>query len=208
MKDIIGLLALSWGLVLLVLIGITFLVVVPLAVRYAKKHGRSKWRWGIGAFLIIYLPIFWDWIPTVVVHKYYCAKEAGFWVYKTLDQWKVENPGVMEGLVANKVAIQRVGNDENHIDTVISNQRFNLVNERQQLIALLPVYGFTMKVVDSENGEVLARYSDSSSGTGRNSLKFWMRVQGCAEGTEYRIAYLKFSEQLTQMIGRTQRSIK
>ncbi|TLS65382.1 hypothetical protein FEF65_13030 [Mariprofundus erugo] len=73
MKDILGLLVLSWPLVLLVLIVLVILVAVPLAVRHAKKRGYNKWAWGIGAFLLIFLPIFWDWVPTVLVHKYYCS---------------------------------------------------------------------------------------------------------------------------------------
>jgi len=102
MKDIIGLAVLAWPLTLLILIGLAFMVVVPLAIVYAKRTAGSKWRWGVGAFLLVFLPIFWDWLPTVATHQYYCAKDSGFWVYKTLEQWKDENPGVMETLVYNK----------------------------------------------------------------------------------------------------------
>ncbi len=131
MKDILGLLMLVWPLTLLVLIAITFFVVVPLAVKHAAKHGRSKWRWGIGAFLLVYLPIFWDWIPTVAVHQFYCAKDSGFWVCKTLEQWKAENPGVMEGLVTQRVWSRQRGTDmRNNISTSSVNQRFNYVNKK------------------------------------------------------------------------------
>jgi hypothetical protein len=39
--------------------------VVALAVRYARKHGKSAKRWGWGAVLVMYLVPFWDWLPTV-----------------------------------------------------------------------------------------------------------------------------------------------
>ena len=66
------------------------------AIRYARGTGRNTWVWGGLTALIMYLIPFWDWLPTVAMHRYYCEKEAGFWVYKSLEQWKEENPGVME----------------------------------------------------------------------------------------------------------------
>ncbi len=84
---------LAFGVYLLISIG-----VVRRAIRYAQENGRSAKRWGWGAAFLMYSLVFWDWLPTVAVHQYYCATESGFWVYKTLDQWKVENPGVMERL--------------------------------------------------------------------------------------------------------------
>ena len=71
--------------------------------RHAKKRGKSALRWGAGAALIMYLIPFWDWLPTVAAHQYYCRTEAGFWVYKSVEQWNLENPGVMETLVAKRV---------------------------------------------------------------------------------------------------------
>jgi hypothetical protein len=187
---------------------------------WATKRG---WRWGIekrgwtgkkrylGAmigFMIVYLPVFWDWLPTVAVHQYYCAKDSGFWVYKTLDQWKAENPGVMDTLVANKVSVQRIGDDENHTDTVVRNQRFNSVVQLQRPLALLPVYSSTSEIVDSSNGEILARYVDYSSGKGRDYFKFWLNAQGCPNGSVNRIAFLSFSEQLERMTNRIQGGVK
>ena len=88
----------------IVVVGAAYLLisigVVVGTVSYARKHGRSVKRWGWGAALVMWLIPFWDWLPTVAAHQYYCATESGFWVYKTLDQWKKENPGVAETLVA------------------------------------------------------------------------------------------------------------
>jgi hypothetical protein len=89
------------GLVVLLFIGAYLLVsalVVWLAARWARKHNRRAWVWGGLAALAMYNLVFWDWIPTVVMHKYYCATEAGFWIYKTPEQWVKENPGVRETL--------------------------------------------------------------------------------------------------------------
>lgn len=97
-----------FGLAFLLALGIYLLVsylVVRWAIRHARKNGKSAKLWGFGAGFVMYNLVFWDWIPTVAVHQYYCAKESGFWVYKTLDQWKAENPGVMEEL-DNKLEIK------------------------------------------------------------------------------------------------------
>ena len=94
------------GLVVFAAIAVYLIVsiaVVAFSARAAKKKGRSPWRWGGGAALVMYLLVFWDYIPTVVAHKYYCEKEAGFWVYKTVEQWKAENPGVAEVLTWREI---------------------------------------------------------------------------------------------------------
>lgn len=65
---------------------------------WATRNNRSPWRWGALAVFVMYNLVFWDFIPTLVTHKYYCSNEAGFWVYKTPEQWKLENPGVAETL--------------------------------------------------------------------------------------------------------------
>jgi hypothetical protein len=95
-----------FGLAVLLAMGVYLLLsvgVVKWAIRYARDNGKSAKRWGWGAAFVMYSLVFWDWIPTIATHQYYCAKDSGFWVYKTLDQWKAENPGVMEGLVAQRV---------------------------------------------------------------------------------------------------------
>ncbi|MCO5760868.1 MAG: hypothetical protein NHG36_05055 [Chromatiaceae bacterium] len=89
------------GLVVLLFIGGYLLLsglVVWLAARWAKKRDRRPWVWGGLAAFVMYNLVFWDWLPTVVMHRYYCATQAGFWVYKTPAQWAKENPGVLETL--------------------------------------------------------------------------------------------------------------
>jgi len=52
---------------------IVSIIVVVVAVRAAKKRGKTPC-----AAVVMYLIPFWDWLPTVAAHKYYCATEAGF----------------------------------------------------------------------------------------------------------------------------------
>ena len=147
------------GVYLLISIG-----VVVWAISHANKNGKSAKRWGWGAALVMYMIPFWDWIPTVAVHQYYCAKDSGFWVYKTLDQWKAENPGVMEGLVANKgEPSSRQGDMVNYTDTYFINQKINWVVKQNSVVSLLPIIRREQGIVDIENGKVLARQIDFGS---------------------------------------------
>ncbi len=181
-----------FGLIVL----IVFVVYLSLLV-WATRRG---WRWGIekkgwtgrkrylGAaigFLIVYLPVFWDWLPTVVVHQYYCAKDSGFWVYKTLEQWKKENPGVMETLVANELRApaKHDGDEDNWTNTYEVNQRINQVSKHE---GPLPFYRwrFESQLVDGKTNDVLVRTVDFytaqvRAGGGWHGWKFWLATSHC-----------------------------
>jgi hypothetical protein len=166
---------------------IVSLVVVVLVAKVAKKQGRSPWRWGGAAALVMYLLVFWDHIPTVVAHRYYCEKEAGFWVYKTVEQWKAENPGVAETLVANRGApSKRQGDMENYTDTYSLSSRFNwIVKHNGQF--LFNRWRHEQEVVDVKTGDVLGRYVDFSTSqirrqAGWSGWKMWLDVTHCSDG--------------------------
>lgn len=98
---------------------------------WAKANNKKPWLWGGLAAFVMYNLVFWDWIPTLAMHKYYCATQAGFWVYKTPEQWKAENPGKLEMMVFNKGApSEREGNMESYTDTYFTSQRFNWIVKR------------------------------------------------------------------------------
>ncbi|MDP3744635.1 MAG: hypothetical protein Q8Q76_09910 [Methylotenera sp.] len=89
------------GLMVLGVLAVYLLVsfwVTKKAVSWAKANNKKPWVWGGLAAFVMYNLVFWDLIPTLVMHKYYCATQAGFWMYKTPEQWKQENPGVIDSL--------------------------------------------------------------------------------------------------------------
>ena len=188
------------GLVILGIAALYLLIsigVVMSAAAYARKHGKSAKRWGWSAVLVMYLIPFWDWLPTIATHQYYCATQSGFWIYKTLDQWKKENPGVMETLVANAVW------PHHEIDgrsVAVINQRMNLVYAQSKE---LPLHQWQdiRELVDTENQEVLARYVDFSTAherrrAGWSGWKFWLSNDYCPGGetrvTQFGNFYLQF----------------
>ncbi|MDO8465396.1 MAG: hypothetical protein Q7S46_09135 [Gallionella sp.] len=193
-----------FGLAVLVVFGVYLLIsflVVRWAIDYARKNGKSAKRWGWGAAFVMYSLVFWDWIPTVAMHQYYCAKDSGFWVYKTLEQWKVENPGVMEGLVEDKITpMHRVSDDENHTDTQILNQRFRWATEKTHPVFLLSVNRLKREIVDSKNGEVVARHIDFGSySAGWGGLKFWTSIESCSDGISNRNSLYHFVETIVNI---------
>lgn len=190
------------GFVIFVAMGLYLLIslgVVAWAISHAKKSSKSVIRWSFGAALVMYLIPFWDWIPTVVAHKYYCEKEAGFWVYKTLDQWKAENPGGIETLVANKGSPStRQGDMENYTDTYFLNQRFNWIVKHNGRF-LFNRWRHEQEVVDTKTNEVLARYVDFSTSqerqqAGWNGWKFWLASRNCSSGAINKSKLLHFSD--------------
>lgn len=170
------------GLVIFGVIGLYLLislVVVAWAISHAKRRGKSAIRWGLSAALVMYLIPFWDWMPTVAVHQYYCAKDSGFWVYKTLEQWKTENPGVMEGLHQILVPNQQLPNG----DLSILDERFAIETHRHKPIPFLSTSIAERLLVDRKTGEVLAKGVDVGSGVGYmatgGGFKFWLNQEPC-----------------------------
>lgn len=165
---------------------------------YARNRGKSAKRWGWGAALVMYMLVFWDWIPTVATHQFYCAKDSGFWVYKTLDQWKAENPGVLETLVTNKGAPStRQGDMDNFTDLYFLNQRFNWVVKKTGPL-LFSRWRWVQEVVDGKTNEVLARYVDFSTGNGNiggePEPRFWLHVEHCIDGERNSSLMWQFTE--------------
>ncbi len=179
------------------------IVVVGLTIRYAKKKGRSVSRWGWGALLVMYLIPFWDWIPTVVTHQYYCRKDAGFWVYKNVEQWKAENPGVMDVLVQNKdFPSTHEGDLDNYITTTFLNSRFNLVVKQRGPLFLHRWLREDL-LIDKKNNEILARFVDFSTSqerrqAGWSGWKIWLDNRNCVGGLNKSI---ESSNWMNQFIG-------
>lgn len=153
------------------------------AVRLARAKGLSRrkcWLSGGAVALVFYLIPFWDWIPTVVAHKYYCATEAKFEVYKTVDQWKKENAEILPILRYDpRAPIVRV----DKFDRFPLNQR--VATESRTMEVFLSVKREEGRLIDLKNGEVLARYADFRAGYasfgvgGEGAWKFWLMRSAC-----------------------------
>lgn len=124
--------------------------------RYARKYNWSVGKRRLTAtavFLAVFLPMFWDSIPTLWAFSYYCDNYAGLTVNKSPEQWERENPGVAETLVRQSPPLQRGSAEKGYLQL---NQRFRWTFENED--KLLTIVQREEKVVDSQTGEVLVRY--------------------------------------------------
>ncbi|MBV2090538.1 MAG: hypothetical protein KUF72_06580 [Candidatus Thiodiazotropha sp. (ex Ctena orbiculata)] len=110
----------------IILIGLVVYLIISIAmiyfgIRYARKKGKPGWKGVQLAAIAMYLIVLWDFIHFHIAHKYYCATEGGFTVYKTLEEWKMENPGVADILTYKRSSdYEKSDNKERYI----LNQRF------------------------------------------------------------------------------------
>lgn len=180
-------------------------VVVMAVANWTRRNKASPWLPILAGF-VMYNLVFWDWLPTVAAHQYYCSTEAGFWVYKTLDQWEQENPGVMEELPVMKSTGSPTKHevfDDGHGERRVRflNDRFHWVVIQQDVFSLLPVIREEQLVVDTKKNKVLARYLNYGAGNSvKNTvgppgpLKFWLRNPYCADGERNKGEFYSFED--------------
>lgn len=170
-----------FGVTILYLLITLFLI--RIGVHTARQHGNPGWKGGVKVLIVMYLLMFWDFIPMQLAHRYYCASEGGFTVYQTLEQWKAENPGVAETLepLTNAPWIT-----EGNKTRVPLNQRF--VWDTYTTREFMEIRKRDEQIVDTKTGDVLARYVDFDDGMSPRTpkrfrdFKFWLVTGGCESG--------------------------
>lgn len=191
------------GIVMLFVFGVYLTLsigAVLFVVRWSKKRERRPWVWGGLTVFVMYNLVFWDWIPTLVAHKYYCSTQAGFWVYKTPEQWMKENPGVFETLMTQQVwPSKSVSGMDIHTSVSAVNQRFDYLNKKSGPL-FMNRWRHEQAFLDSKTGEILAQQIDFSTGNGNVGgeieFRFWLHSNNCAGGRDNAISFVKFVNQL------------
>ncbi|MBN1956656.1 MAG: hypothetical protein JXQ81_06645 [Desulfuromonadales bacterium] len=167
------------------------IVVVRFTIRWARRNGRGVKRWAVVAVFVMYNLVFWDLIPTYVLYKYYCTTKAGFWVYKTPEEWKNENPGVAETL--NRAHSHSFQNSDGSIGMKL-NERFTRL-QKARTTTLLPVTLYDASIIDVKNNEVLVERISIGAGypAGKGFIRFWTNINSCVPENNkldaYTIAY-------------------
>lgn len=192
------------ALMMLLALGIYLAVstlVVWLAVRIARKLNRRGWLWGAMAAFAMYNLVFWDWIPTLLMHKYYCATEAGFWIYKTPEQWDKENPGVLETL---KPWSNPYGKEKYEINSTKArqfNDRFGTLDVRKENIGGFAIQRAEHLVMDLPTQEILGREVDFLSGPRMAGAvwKSWLVKDSCFVGKKKARIYFEEAEFVKQL---------
>ena len=184
------------GLVVLIFFWIYFFVsiwIIKKVAHWAKVSNGKTWLWGGLAAFIMYNLVFWDWIPTLIAHKYYCSTQAGFWIYKTPEGWQKENPEMKENVSYKEQGSPnskdylgqeiKYGwktsfflNKRTHIkieETVISNVPLISLRRREETLFDARKKFILIKKITFETGH--------SSGAPRDlsDFKFWINFKPC-----------------------------
>lgn len=171
------------------------IVVVVVAANIAKKHGRSPWRWGGLTTFVMYNLVFWDFIPTLAAHKYYCETQAGFWIYKTPEQWKAENMELTaEELKPLGKSLHAMPYRPLHVGStkivLKINNRIYLDSKYEENLSILPIHKLTSFVADIHDEQRLAKLVTYQSGYGNpmtggdlRGFKSWLNKNNCSNST-------------------------
>lgn len=177
------------GLIVLGFLAIYLLVsvfVVRATVHYARRTGRNPRWWGLIACLVMYNLLFWEVLPTVVANEYYCSTTAGFKVYKTVEQWRRDNPGVSETLTWRDLAKSYTLQDGS--TRYVLNERFYWVTRQKKALPVLSTTTSTEVIVDRLNAEILAEIISVGYGHGSPMLGGgwrvvdWFDLKRCSPG--------------------------
>lgn len=156
----------------------------------AKKRIKILW------FAPVIIWLVWD-LPTIPLHKYYCATQAGFFVYKTPEQWLKEHPEVTrEELKPYSIydesqhLVLNAGTSKAQSITKL-NRRFiqSLKVEKISWWNFFPVSKRIEYIEDSVTGETLAELISFMSGYknplvygGFSGFKGWLSHTSCSQG--------------------------
>jgi len=174
--------------------GLAFLLVILLYValligvtiggyHFSRKRGWSLSQCRLAAtaaFLLVLLPVFWDWLPTVWLHSHYCSKFGGLTVSNTMEQWRKENPGVAETL-ARPTTVKQVNTPHGRYFQLNQRIRWDISVEEMPLWLVRSEH----QLIDVKDGKVIARFVDFSTGQSGRSLrdfrdfKVWMYRSSC-----------------------------
>ena len=184
------------GLLVFAVLGGYVLISVLIVYRVLRAAPQKKLVAGVLATLVVTLPVttmFWEYVQTKRTFERYCREEAKVTIFKTVEQWKKENPGVAETLQPytdkNRPAYQYSGDGlYNTSSTEYLNRRFALI-KKEKVIQSSNVFRQTNEVVDTETSNIMIRWVDYRSGYGNpflgtpygfKSYKVWLSTTGCS----------------------------
>lgn len=159
------------------------------AANWAKANNKRPWVWGGLAAFVMYNLVFWDLIPTLVMHKYYCETQAGFWVYKTPEQWMKENPNMKEGVEYSEQTtdMKTEKTPKGYMMTSFLNRRSYVMSKStyESTLPLLDITKVEDSLIDTKKNELLVKtisFKSGSVGGAPNSIsdfRFWIGHYPC-----------------------------
>jgi hypothetical protein len=177
------------GLVYLAVFVVYILValwLIDAAARSARARGIAGWKFGVPVAIVMYLLVFWDHIPTMLVHDYECRNKAGLVVFKTPEQWKVEHPD--RAYKARPFSGPTLFETSPGMYGYWLNDSFVRDTHKSESF-LLPVRVYRDSIVDARTREVLVEktwvgsgYSSLGTGHAWTMFKLWVGADTCDPG--------------------------
>ncbi|ACM21668.1 hypothetical protein Geob_3325 [Geotalea daltonii FRC-32] len=168
---------------------------VCFVVRAVTKGRKIKLVAGIVATIVVTLPVttvLLEYVQTKHRLERYCREEAKVIIFKSLEEWKRENPGVAKNLKPydDKNAPDIISKGDglhNSSTTKFLNPRFAHITKKEGPLQL-NVFRHSEELVDTKTGQVIAILTDFSSGYGNpflgarygwRSYKVWLATDNC-----------------------------
>jgi hypothetical protein len=176
----------------------------------AGQRPNAARRWKYGVLVAVLLLIFWDWLPTWIAYQYY-SRQAGLQVFKTLDQWKAENPEVAEALeVYGRTHADKRGD----MIRLSGNKYRDPLNDRfahdyWREYPFLSVKIWRHQLVDLKANSVIVDLTTVTAGNsggvhagGEGWWKFWLIRDRTSTMKQQQGAFFRFVEEARKISGR------
>lgn len=150
----------------------------------ATKNGSSPWVWGITAAIGMYLLVFWDLIPVLVMHHRYCSSDSGVWVFETPERWAKNHPEALrESATDQRSLTHRTEQLPDGWRVWLTDKLYSESNFDRHFSHAIRRH--EQRLVDARNGQILVKEVDYERGSagaielGAESLtdlKFWLAM--------------------------------
>lgn len=167
-----------------------FLTVMFWVMYWAWQRGRANGgsvgrasAFAFAGFLVVYLPVFWNWIPVVLTHRNLCSSDAGFTVYVTPEQWVAENRGQFGSLAG--VDLDETTKSLEPSPGTHRYEFFGGLLTRENNTKRFRRYGMNFlrgesRIVDSKSNVELTRRVNYTVGP-REDARIWLPIRSCFE---------------------------
>ena len=165
-----------------------FLIVMFWVMRWGWRYGRANGgsvskaaAFAFAGFLVVYLPVFWNWIPVVLTHRYLCNTDAGFTAYVTPEQWVEQNRSHLSP--AKAAELETLANSETLPSGAVRYDILPGLLKREQTDEKWQQYGLNFyrvesRLFDARNNFLLTKRVDYAVGS-RDDARLWLRLTGC-----------------------------
>ncbi len=163
--------------------------VVFRAMRFAWRKGRARGSrsravlYGAIAFLVFYLPFFWEDVPTLVVHHRLCERDGGLKVHTSPERWMSAHQSMLDSLrVVRGGEAARAALPHGWQRDYLLNKHVALEYKYEPASSSLQIQRRASRLVDVAENAVLIEYVEYISGSpfgGLSSFKFWIARAGC-----------------------------